>query len=394
MTDMESSHRESAATQDERAPAFVTMRQVIKTFNTPVGDFRALRGVDADFCRGEFVSVVGKSGSGKSTLVNMITGIDHPTSGSVRVGDTFVHELSESQMARWRGRHLGIVFQFYQLLPMLTLVENVMLPMDLAGAYGRAERPRRALELLDLVGLGDVADKMPAAVSGGQQQSAAIARALANDPPLIVADEPTGNLDSRAADHVFGIFEELARNGKTIIVVTHDPDLAQRTFRTVTLVDGEVIHATIAGALPLLTHEQMLKATKSLRSRRFGPGETIIHQGQHNDQFYIISRGHTEVWLQKKDGARLPVARLGPGQYFGEMSLLRPDRSCASVKACTNSPVQVVSLERRVFTELMDEAHAMREALQRVVQERLTHNTTLRRGRVERGGLRAQAALA
>jgi ABC-type lipoprotein export system ATPase subunit len=390
--------------------AFVEMRQIVKTFKTPVGDFQALREIDADFRRGEFVSIVGKSGSGKSTLVNMITGIDRPSSGSVRIGDTLVHgpngTLSESQMARWRGRNLGIVFQFYQLLPTLSLVENVMLPMDICDVYPRSERPKHAMELLDLVGLADVADKMPAAVSGGQQQSAAIARALANDPPLIVADEPTGNLDSRAANRVFQTFEDLARQGKTILVVTHDPDLAQRAFRTVLLADGEIIHESIANTLPLLSHEQMLKATKNLQPRRFDPGETILRQGQHNDHFYIISEGQTDVLLHMAEGEEVPVARLGPGQYFGEMSLLERPQANASVKATPHEPVQVLALERGIFTELMNEAHAMREALMCVVHERLTQNATLLNGwrhpdelspqRIYsvRGGLYAQTSLA
>lgn len=223
------------------ASSLIQMRQIVKTFKTPAGDFTALKGIDADFYPGEFVSVVGKSGSGKSTLVNMITGIDRPTSGEVKIGDTYVHRLNESEMSRWRGRNLGIVFQFYQLLPMLSLLENVMLPMDISRLYTPAERERRALELLDRVGLAAVAHKMPAAVSGGQQQSAAIARALANDPPLIVADEPTGNLDSRAAAAIFELFEGLVAQGKTVIMVTHDPVLAQRAGRILRLADGEIV---------------------------------------------------------------------------------------------------------------------------------------------------------
>jgi putative ABC transport system ATP-binding protein len=221
--------------------ALIQMRRIVKTFHTTAGDFHALKGIDVDMHAGEFVSVVGKSGSGKSTLVNMLTGIDRPTSGEVQVGDTYVHHLSESDMARWRGRNLGIVFQFYQLLPMLTLLENTMLPMDYCNLYALEEREARALDLLRLVGLEEQAHKMPAAVSGGQQQSAAIARALANDPPIIVADEPTGNLDSRAADQIFEIFHGLAQQGKTIIMVTHDSSLAQRASRIVHLADGEVV---------------------------------------------------------------------------------------------------------------------------------------------------------
>jgi putative ABC transport system ATP-binding protein len=222
--------------------ALIEMKGIVKVFKTPAGDFPALKGINAVFFRGEFVSVVGKSGSGKSTLVNMITGIDRPTSGSVLINGTCIQEMSESQMAAWRGRNLGIVFQFFQLLPMLSLLENVMLPMDFCNVYDSAEREEHAMELLRLVRLDDYAHKLPAAISGGQQQSAAIARALANDPPIIVADEPTGNLDSRTSDSVFQIFADLMGRGKTILMVTHDSNLAERTSRILLIADGLLVH--------------------------------------------------------------------------------------------------------------------------------------------------------
>jgi putative ABC transport system ATP-binding protein len=221
--------------------ALIEMRQVVKLFHTPAGDFKALKGIDVCFYEGEFVAVVGRSGSGKSTLVNMITGIDHPTSGSVVISGTEIHRLSEGKMSVWRGRNLGIVFQFYQLLPMLSLLENVLLPMDFANTIPVYDREERARGLLELVGLLDSADLLPAEISGGQQQSAAIARALANDPPMIIADEPTGNLDSRTAAGVFSIFTQLAEEGKTIIMVTHDPSLARRTHRSIFLSDGSLV---------------------------------------------------------------------------------------------------------------------------------------------------------
>ncbi len=218
----------------------IAIRDVVKTYRTPTGDFDALRGITLGFRRGEFVSVVGKSGSGKSTLLNMLTGIDRPTAGRVLVDGVDIHQMSESRMARWRGVHMGVVFQFYQLLPVLTLLENVLLPMDFCDVVPSGERRVRAVALLEQVGLGDAMDKLPASVSGGQQQSAAIARALANDPPILVADEPTGNLDSRSADVIFGIFDVLAAQGKTIVMVTHDDSLAARASHLVRLVDGEV----------------------------------------------------------------------------------------------------------------------------------------------------------
>src|SRR3970282_1937952 len=210
----------------------IDVRQVVKRFETAAGVFTALKRVNLRVNPGEFVAVIGKSGSGKSTLINMITGIDRPTSGEVVVAGTPVHTLSEGQMAVWRGRALGVIFQFFQFLPTLTLIENVMLPMDFAGLYTPRERRDRALHLLDQVELLDQAYKLPSAVSGGQQQRAAIARALANDPPLLVADEPTGNLDSKTAQAVFRLFESLVAAGKTILMVTHDPDLARRVERT------------------------------------------------------------------------------------------------------------------------------------------------------------------
>lgn len=224
----------------------IHLRDLVKTYLTAAGEFPALRGVSLDFCEGEFVSVVGRSGSGKSTLLNMLTGIDRPTSGVVRIAGTDIHHLREGEMARWRGRNLGIVFQFYQLLPTLSLLENIMLPMDLCAVYPGEEREERALALLDLVGLRRYAHKMPGAVAGGQQQSAALARALANDPPIIVADEPTGNLDSRSAETVVQLLGKLADRGKTVLMVTHDPRLARRASRTVTLADGEVVEALAA----------------------------------------------------------------------------------------------------------------------------------------------------
>lgn len=219
----------------------IELRQVVKTYETAAGSFTALKGVDLDVDGGEFVAIIGKSGSGKSTLINMITGIDRPTSGEVLVGDTAVHALGEGQMAVWRGRNVGVIFQFFQLLPTLTVIENVMLPMDFVDMYSPRERRERALALLEQVEMADQANKLPTAISGGQQQRVAIARALANDPPILVADEPTGNLDSKTAESVFTMFEELVAAGKTIVMVTHDQDLARRVTRAVLVADGEIV---------------------------------------------------------------------------------------------------------------------------------------------------------
>ncbi|MBN1579792.1 MAG: ABC transporter ATP-binding protein [Anaerolineae bacterium] len=231
----------SGKTQQPDNGHLVDLRQVIKTYVNAAGSFTALKGIDLEGDRGEFISIVGKSGSGKSTLINMITGIDRPTSGQVCVHGTAVHTLTEEQIAIWRGRTIGVIFQFFQLLPTLTAVENVMLPMDYGQMYALRERPERGMHLLEQVGMADYAHKLPPMLSGGQQQSIAIARALANDPPILAADEPTGNLDSKTAESIFRLFQDLVDGGKTILMVTHDNDLAARAHRIVTLADGQIV---------------------------------------------------------------------------------------------------------------------------------------------------------
>ena len=222
----------------------IDLRDVVKVYTNQAGSFTALRGVSLTVDNGEFVAVVGKSGSGKTTLINSLTGIDRPTSGEIHVAGTPVHKLTEGQLAVWRGKNVGVIFQFFQLLPMLSVVENVMLPMDFCNVYQPRERQERAMYLLEQVEMADCAHKLPSATSGGQQQRVAIARALANDPPIIVADEPTGNLDSKTASAVFDLFQSLVEKGKTFVMVTHDRDLAQRVTRTVSIADGEIIDDT------------------------------------------------------------------------------------------------------------------------------------------------------
>jgi putative ABC transport system ATP-binding protein len=219
----------------------IELRQLSKVFPGPGGGVHAVAGVDLTFEPGQFVALVGKSGSGKSTLLNLVAGIDRPSSGEVHVAGTAVHRLDESALAAWRGRHVGVVFQFFQLLPTLTVLENVMLPMDLCGTRRGEDARRHAAALLATMGIADQADKLPAELSGGQQQRAAIARALANDPPLLVADEPTGNLDSRTAELVIGLLAGLARQGRTVLMVTHERDAGARADRMVTMADGRVV---------------------------------------------------------------------------------------------------------------------------------------------------------
>jgi putative ABC transport system ATP-binding protein len=225
---------------NERLVHLIELRAVTKTYPVAGGGFTALDRVSLTLRAGELTAIVGKSGSGKSTLIHLIAGIDRPTRGEIVVGGTQVHALDESALAAWRGRNVGVVFQFFQLLPTLTVVENVLLPMDFCATYPPKQARARAFDLLERVGIADQADKLPSALSGGQQQRAAIARALANDPPLVVADEPTGNLDSRTADAVLELLVELAGAGKTVVVVTHERDWSRRFHSVVTLVDGRV----------------------------------------------------------------------------------------------------------------------------------------------------------
>jgi putative ABC transport system ATP-binding protein len=239
---MNKSFAECAMPAVTAGESLIRLRGVQKAYKTPAGDFLALKGIDLQIRQGEFVGVLGKSGAGKSTLINMITGIDQPTAGEICVGDRAVQKMNEEQIAKWRGQNVGVIFQFFQLLPMLTCAQNVMLPMDFANLYNSPkERRERALFLLDEVGIAEQADKLPSAVSGGQRQRVAIARALANDPTFLAADEPTGSLDSKTADSVFGVFERLVAQGVTILMTTHDRELASRVTRRVQIADGRLI---------------------------------------------------------------------------------------------------------------------------------------------------------
>jgi putative ABC transport system ATP-binding protein len=219
----------------------ITLRGVVKIYHGLAGDVTALKGIDLDVQAGEFLVITGKSGAGKTTLVNMLTGLDRVTSGEILVNGTPVHQLTPDQAARWRGRAVGVVFQTFELLPTLTVLQNVTLPMDFAHKYPLREQRQRGLALLEQVEIADHAHKLPSAVSGGQQQRVAIARAIANDPPLLVADEPTGSLDSGTTDAVLRVFEQLAAQGKTVVMVTHDQDIARRAGRVITLADGEIV---------------------------------------------------------------------------------------------------------------------------------------------------------
>ncbi len=358
----------------------IDLHQVVKAYQTPVGDFMALRGVDLQIDKGEFVAVIGKSGSGKTTLINMITGIDKPTSGSINISNIPVHTLREGPMAEWRGRNVGVIFQFFQLLPMLSCIENIMLPMDFCNLYTPRERKERAMHLLQQVDLEEHAFKLPSEISGGQQQRVAIARALANDPPILVADEPTGNLDSRTAVTIFNLFEELVDQGKTILMVTHDQDLAKRVSRTVIIADGEIIDEYLARTFTALEEKKLIEASRKLEPQQFGPGDIIIHQGEHPDKFYIITKGFAEVLLQEPDGQQIVVARLHSGQYFGEIGLLRGGSRIATVRASFDSGVEVVALAKETFEELVGESAVTRQEFDEIAEQRASETESKKNG--------------
>ncbi len=365
----------------ETVRPIIDLQDVHKYYKTAVGDYHALNSVDLQIQAGEFVSIIGKSGSGKSTLLNMITGIDRPSNGEVYVNGTAVHGLNENRMARWRGKNLGIVFQFFQLLPTISVIENVMLPMDFCRTYPMRQREKRALELLEMVELADHAYKLPTALSGGQQQRVAIARALANDPPIVIADEPTGNLDSKTAESVFALFNNLVSRGKTIIIVTHDSGLAKRTHRTALITDGEIVNEYVAKAMPTLQQDQMLWATRNATTQKYEAGAMILTEGTHADTFHIVSKGIVEVVLPREGQSDVVALQLGPGKFFGEMAFFHERKRRASVRASEGGPVEVLTLDYDQLTELLDQSDITRDWLHQKADRHEEENAELRRVR-------------
>jgi ABC-type lipoprotein export system ATPase subunit len=362
---------------EESKPPAIVLRGVDKVYENAAGRFVALKNIDLALDYGQFISIVGKSGCGKSTLLNMITGIDFPTAGDVSIGKEHIYEMSESERALWRGKNMGVVFQFFQLLPTLSLLENTMLPMDFCNIYSFTERPKRAMELLKMVGLEEQAHKLPSAVSSGQQQSAAIARALATDPAIILADEPTGNLDSKSADNVLNLFEDLAAQGKTILIVTHDPSITSRTDQTIILSDGEIIDQTIARALPYLSHPQMMDATKKSERRLYQPGEMIIQESIPVENFFMIVSGEVEILVNTNQPNEMVLSTLGEGKYFGEIGLTKGTNASASVRA-SQKGVEVAVLPKQIFSTLMNDSPSTRNEIHEVADLRLAENKQIR----------------
>lgn len=350
----------------------IELRQVVKTYETPAGSFTALKGVDLQVDRGEFVAVIGKSGSGKSTLINTITGIDRPTHGEVIIDGVPIHALDEDGVARWRGQNLGIIFQFFQLLPTLTLIENIMLPMEFGRRYSPKERKERALHLLELVEMADQAYKLPTAVSGGQQQRVAIARSLANDPPLLIADEPTGSLDSKTADTIFRLFENLVAEGKTILMVTHDRDLASRVSRVVLISDGEIVDEFISEALGSLHEQELAEISARLEPMTYEAGSTIFKHGETSNRFYIVVRGEVELFLTLPDGREILTAVLESGQYFGESGLLKNAPRSITARVAKRGDASVMAMEQATFAQLIRDNEMTNDAVASLMRQRMT----------------------
>lgn len=354
---------------------YIEISGLSKTYKTPAGDFTALRGIDIRFDLGELVAVIGKSGSGKSTFINCISGIDNPTSGSIRIGDTRLEMLNENQMSDWRGRNLGIVFQFFQLLPTLTVIENIMLPLEITRSRPKKEWRPWANQLLETVGLEEHANKLPGALSGGQQQRVAIARALVNDPPLIIADEPTGNLDSAMAEEVFQLFRKLVNNGKTILMVTHDDDFARRVDRTVIIADGQVLNEFLVRALHQLSKDLVMEIAATVKPVTLAPGTPIIRQGEVGDCFYIILDGQCVITYQHPAGGEILLAYGEPGETVGEVGLVRAAPRNANVRA-GDQQVRLLPVSADLFDRLMKESPNFRQEMESLAAARSQHLPT------------------
>ena len=261
-------------------------------------------------------------------------------------------------------------------------MQNVILPMDLAGKYKPRERRERAEHLLEIVELADQRHKLPSMVSGGQQQRAAMARALANDPPIVIADEPTGNLDSKTAAKVFNLFNALVEQGKTIIIVTHDSSLARRAHRTALITDGEIVNEFVAKVFPTMTHEQLLAATHKVTPRHYEPGAMILTEGKDNDKFYIVSKGIVEVVLPRSNQSDVVLLQLGPGKYFGEIAFFHGEKSRASVRAAESNPVEVFSMDYATLSTFLNESEPAREALHQAADKHEKENVEKRQSLV------------
>ena len=361
--------QDKMVTPKDKKP-LIQMSDVTKVYRNAAGSFSALKDINVNFYDGEFVGVIGKSGSGKSTLVNMITGIDRPSNGVVLVEDRDIHAMKESEQARWRGLNMGVVFQFFQLLPMLTVLENVLLPMDFCDKYDPAERPGRAMHLLEMMGVDDGSHKLPGSLSGGQQQSAAIARALANDPPIIVADEPTGNLDAKTADSVYDKFESLAGKGRTIIMITHDPEIEKRLSRTILLSDGEVIDPILANTFPWLPHPSLKNLGRELERRTFTKGQEIDLTDRFVNKILLVEQGDVQLTYSKKPYKGQKIV-LKTGAFFGGQAVIKSEKMhhFTAIACAESTLVEILPWEK--LKNILDDVEDGRQRFYRMMKAKM-----------------------
>jgi ABC-type lipoprotein export system ATPase subunit len=352
---------------------YLDIRNLRKVYNTPAGEFIALENLSVKIDSGNFIAVIGRSGSGKSTFINCLTGIDRPTSGEIFIDGVAVHSLSELQLARWRGKRIGLVFQFFQLLPTLSLAENVMLPMELNNTYPQNMRRKRAMELLDMVGLVEHSHKLPSDTSGGQQQRVAIARSLANDPAVIICDEPTGNLDAGNAHAMFNLFEDLRDEGKTIVMVTHDDELAQRADHVFLIEDGVLVNEYLSNLLDELTEEQFNEFIKHAHITDYDLNSSIIEEGSIGDEFFIVLEGSVNVYLQRRH-REVMVGQKTKGGFFGEMALLGDGRRTASVRTGSSGGAKLASINRATFQQLIEVSRSFRQHMEKIFNSHKLHN--------------------
>lgn len=346
---------------DSDLPPEITLKNVVKDYITEAGSFTALKGIDLDIAAGEFIGIIGKSGAGKSTLLNMISAVDHLTGGEVWVGNTQIHALSQTQLSRWRGRNVGVVYQTFQLMPMLTLLDNILLPIDFLGRYHPLKSVERAMSLLADLDIAEHAYKFPSQISGGQQQRVAIARALANDPAIILADEPTGSLDSATAATTMAILKNLGRRGKTIIMATHDSSLTHYFTRTVILCDGEVVDEALARLFPMVSHEKLITAGHNFSRGTYSPGQPILAENGPIPGLLMVIRGKAET---TRNGEKVQFCA---GEMFGERELVGGDPNPASIVAGGSTTVEIGCLSRSCFVHLYEIDSGFRREIDRKI---------------------------
>jgi sulfate-transporting ATPase len=351
--------------------ATLRLDDVVRGFDTPAGRETALKGVSFEANAGELVVLVGKSGSGKSVVLNLLGGLDRPTSGSVQVGGVQLETLSDSALTTWRRHTLGCMLQGHSLFGSLNVLDNVRLPLELAGRVPSRERSEVARERLAEVGMLNYAQARPSNLSEGQRRRVALAQALANDPPVLLADEPTQSLDPPRAAAVFRLFGRLAEAGKCVIMATRDYDLATHATRALVLSNGEIVSEHVSAALPALDLAQLNAAAERMTPRRYAPGQLVVRQGERADRFFIIARGQAEVLIERPDGEPVHVNTLQPGQYFGEIALVRGGARTATVRAGAASGLDALTLGRESFVSLLDQSDLTRVDIDRVIRERV-----------------------